>query len=909
MAPRSSISSVCPECGFRFKVDSKYAGRRARCPREECGTTFQIPAAQEEPHRLSDLDETQRVSGPRTAGSKAKTPVRRAIAPRAEATADDHVDLEARDVSSRRSRSSAASTRRAVKAKSSPLKALNRDWFLKRWPMLVGVGCLLLAGLGLAFAPRGTRTADGRVIPVAEAVVVKPDLFKTQVQPFVQKHCVECHSKEDAEGGIDLTKYENPDTFIKGDARKTWEKVLAMLEIGAMPPPDSPQPEIKDKEAVVAWLNDKLFNLDCNMISDPGRVTIRRLNRAEYNNTVRDLLGVNFQPADDFPSDDVGYGFDNIGDVLSLTPLLMEKYLDAAEKITDQAIPVSSGKPNKQHFAAKALKTNGKFEIMDDGFYGLISAGSVYFDYEAKTDGVYTISIIAKAQQHGKDLAHMDLQVDNKLQKGFDVRGNMRTNDYGHQMPLKAGTHRINVEFTNDFWERDKGDRNLYVSQIDVIAPAIVPPLTGFVSTRPGNGKSVHDAAVEVLKPFVTRAFRRPGTDDELSKFVAITEAAVKDGEPFDRAIQYAVQGVLISPSFLFRVETDAKPNDPRAEHVVTDYELASRVSYFVWSSMPDQELFDLASRGELRKPEILDQQVKRMLKDSKSRALADNFAAQWLNLRSLDEFEADTKLFPEFSSQLRDDMRAETLLVFESIVKEDRSILDFLDADFTFVNPRLAKLYGLPAPKADKFEKVPLNVSQRAGVLTHASILTLTSNPDRTSPVKRGKWIMENILGTPPPPPPPNVPDLEETSKARPEASLREALAVHRESPVCASCHTTMDVLGFGFENFNAIGQWRDRDGTHPVDASGTLPSGESFKSAVELVRILKGRQKQFSRTLSEKLLTYALGRGLEYYDRCAVDEVMKRLDGQNHKFSAMILGIVNSRPFQQRRGDGERD
>ncbi len=758
---------------------------------------------------------------------------------------------------------------------------------------------MLAPNRGNQNGPFATQTADA---------APKPDVFQTQVRPFVTKYCGECHSKNDPQGGLDLVRYDQPDAIIKGKDREEWIKVLSMLQVGAMPPVDAAQPDAKLKQDVVAWLEDKLFNLDCKLIDDPGRVTIRRLNRAEYNNTVRDLLGVNFEPAHDFPSDDVGYGFDNIGDVLSLSPLLMEKYLDAAEKISGEVIPVVDGGKPRRTIGAKDLKSKEGFDIVDEGYLGMNSSGSAHVDYDASVDGDYVLRIRAKADQYGREQAKMELRVDGKAVQTFEVRGQRRPNDYEHRLSFKAGTHRIEVLFTNDFWEKDKGDRNLYVGQFVIEAPASAAPKSAFLTALPSNDLPARTAAEQTLRPFLARAFRRPPTDAEVTKYVAIVEMAISEKEPYPKAMQYALQAVLIAPSFLFRIETDQRPDDPKTDRQVTDYELASRLSYFLWSSMPDNELFELAAKGELRKREVIELQTLRMLKHPKSKALTDNFAAQWLNLRGLDEITPDASLFPDFNDGLRDDMKRETLLVFEAIVKEDRSVLDFLDANFTFANPRLAKLYGLPAPQADQFEKVSLNPAQRAGVLTHASILTLTSNPDRTSPVKRGKWIMENILGTPPPPPPPNVPDLEETKKSKPGASLREQLQVHRESPMCASCHTTMDTLGFGFENFNAIGAWRTKDGEQAIDASGKLPSGESFKSPVELVRILKARGPQFSRSLSEKLLTYALGRGLEYYDRCAVDEVLKRLKSNDQRFSAMVLGIVTSKPFLTRRGDGER-
>lgn len=761
----------------------------------------------------------------------------------------------------------------------------------------------------MLLAPNGNSGGTvGAMQDVAAAAEPEPDIFHEKLQPFVKQYCHECHSADEPQAGLDFTQYKNEDELIKGKPREEWEKVLAMLETGAMPPPDMEQPPDAVRLELVAWLEDKLFNLDCDMIDDPGRVTIRRLNRAEYNNTIRDLLGVDFNPADDFPSDDVGYGFDNIGDVLSLSPLLMEKYLDAAEQITGQAIPVVNPRDTRFAFGIDRLRAAGASK-RGGGFFALSSADTIYLNYDAPIDGEYEVTFRAKAQQHGPDPARMRIDIDKKAVRTFDVTGQMRAADYTHKMTLKAGRYRIAASFINDFYQPGKGDRNLYVGQFHVQPPASREKLERVIIAYPGEGLSEDEALARVLRAFTDKAFRRPATDDEVKTYAGVAHMARDEGESYEQSIQYAVQAVLISPSFLFRIETDQQPDDPMSERPVTDYELASRLSYFLWSTMPDDELFDLASRGELRRHDVLTRQVRRMLKDPKSQTIVDNFAVQWLNLAMLDEMVMDPGVFPKFDPGLRGDMKRESLMLFEAVMKEDRSLLDFLDADFTFVNERLAKHYGLNDIKGGEFQKVSLNPQQRAGVLTHASILTLTSNPERTSPVKRGKWILENILGKSPPPPPPGVPELDVTQKSAPDASLREQLEKHRADPGCNSCHRTMDSLGFGFENFDATGRWRDRDGDFEIDSSGELPTGEKFSGPVELVRILKGRSREFSRSFAEKMLTYALGRGLHYYDRCAVDEILTRLESNDYRFSELILGITQSKPFLERRGDGDRE
>jgi hypothetical protein len=383
---------------------------------------------------------------------------------------------------------------------------------------------------------------------------------------------------------------------------------------------------------------------------------------------------------------------------------------------------------------------------------------------------------------------------------------------------------------------------------------------------------------------------------------------ADKEGESFENSVKLALEAVLVSPHFLFRGELQPRPRDPNSIHPIDEFALASRLSYFLWSSMPDDELFALAERGKLRK--TLDAQVRRMLKESRARALVENFAGQWLQIRNLKLIAPDTVQFPEFDDNLRAAMEKETQLFFEAIMKGDRSVLEFLDSDYTFVNERLARLYGIAGVGGEQFQRVSLKGSQRGGLLTQASILTITSNPTRTSPVKRGKWILDNILGTPPPPPPPDVPDLKEGKEAVLSGTLRQRMEQHRENTLCASCHARMDPIGFGFENFDGIGAWREKDGSFPIDPAGKLVSGETFQGPADLKQILLNRKKEeFLRCLSERLLTYSLGRGLEYYDRKAVDQIAQGLAKSKYKFSSLVLGVVKSAPFQMRRGEEEKD
>jgi hypothetical protein len=425
------------------------------------------------------------------------------------------------------------------------------------------------------------------------------------------------------------------------------------------------------------------------------------------------------------------------------------------------------------------------------------------------------------------------------------------------------------------------------------------------MTCRPADKTDPADCARAILRPFATRAFRRPATDNEIERLTRLVATAVKEGDSFERGIQVALEAVLVSPHFLFRIELDRDPLNPRAVRTINDYELATRLSYFLWSSMPDDELLKLAHDGTLRKEGNLAAQVHRMLKDPRASALVDNFAGQWLQLRNLQLANPDRKQFPGFDEELRKAMETETKLFFEAIIREDRSVLEFLDADFTFVNERLAKHYGIKGVKGEQFQKVALTNGERGGLLSQASILTVTSNPTRTSPVKRGKWILENLLNAPPPPPPPNVPELEEAKAGKPlEGTLRQRMEQHRTNPACAVCHTQMDAIGFGLENYDPVGAWRTKDGNADIDPSGTLPGDLTFKTPAELKAILKARDGEFRRCLAEKLLTYALGRGLEYYDKCTVDIIVKNVAASHDRFSALVLEIVNCDAFQKRRG-----
>ncbi len=752
-----------------------------------------------------------------------------------------------------------------------------------------------------------------------DEAAVRAQRFDAEFPRLMKAHCWKCHGGSEPKGELRLDqgwKYAD----IATD-RARWESVLEMIETGAMPPDDQPQPKPAERQQLVTLLESALFELDCDLPRDPGRVTVRRLNRNEYDNTLRDLLGLDLKLARDFPSDDVGNGFDNIGDVLALPPLLLEKYIEAAEKAAAAAIQDPRSLRQREVREGDRLRPSGSARRTDDG-YLMVSEGSVATRFQIERPGKYRLRITAGADQAGPEVAKMEVRGPEGLRHVIDVPAKRtELQPYDWTLDLPQGEQRIEVRFINDYYRPDdpdpnNRDRNLLVKSVALAGPETLEASEFSESHRrlvtarpddPADRRQLRDAARRVLEPLVRRAFRRPVSREELSMYVGLVELATANGETYERGLQVALTGVLVSPQFLFRLEREPDSDDPTQARPLNDFELATRLSYFLWSSMPDDELFQLAEEGKLKQPEILEGQVRRMLRDPKAWALAENFAAQWLNLRNLADVSPDPATFPEFNDQLRRDMQRETLEFFMAIVREDRPITEFLTADYTYVNQRLAAFYGLPQDRVqgEEFQRVSLDPGKRQGVLTQASILTLTSNPQRTSAVKRGKWIMENLLGTPPPEPPPDVPMLEETQKTSPELSLRQQMEVHRSNPVCASCHRQMDALGFGFENYDAIGRWRDTDGKTPIDASGVLPGGESFAGPRELIAILSGEREQFGRFMAEKLLTFALGRGLEYYDQCAVREIAEEMDQAEYRFSALVLGIVQSEPFLLRRGE----
>jgi len=923
-------SFQCPSCGLRFRVDSRYLGRRVRCPRNGCEQSIRLQASSQEP-AVGDQPESSSTGASKIAASPA------ASGSENSATAD----VWQRSATSRQSRSQQRQ-QRMMRQISSSRHRTSRGWTRRGLAAAVvlitavGVAAVLMPGSGFRLSasadPFGTGADD---VPIDSALLEagevrtaamieadrrmkeRQDRLDQHILPYFRTYCLDCHGPDLQEGGIRVDVIATPAEFLQ-DHRK-WERVYRMMNAGAMPPADhEPLPPPDQQKRVLDMIYDEIFNFDCELVQHAGRPAVQRLNRAEYNNTIRDLFGITLTPADDFPQDDVGEGFDNIGDVLSVPPLLMEKYLDAAEAVAREVIDTRDLTDGLQlDFPAEKLRMGrdqGRPGIDNRGFATLSTTGRLAAEIELPADGEYRIVVEANATQAGDELARMALLMDGESLLEAEIPGHQQATTVEHTVELQAGKHRVAAAFLNDFYQPDAEDPKLRDRNMGVRHIRVSGPLNGdadlhhevhrrLVRVAPSADVAVRQAAAQVMEDLLFRAFRRPATGEEIQRYAGLVDQVVTEyEESWEYGLFVAVQAVLVSPEFLFRLETEPASGDREEDQVLNDYEVASRLSYFLWSTMPDEELFDLAKAGQLRRAEVLSAQVERMLKDPRASALGDNFAAQWLNLRNLSLVEPNPELFPDFSDELRADMAEETLKFFNSLVAEDRPISDFLNADYTYINQRLAKHYGIPEVSGEEFVRVSLAGTRRAGVLTHASILTLTSNPGRTSPVKRGKWILENILAQAPPPAPAGVPALEESAEDVSDLTLREQLERHRADPGCAVCHITMDALGMGFENFDAIGQWRDEEAGKPVDASGDLPDGGHFSGAIELISLLEQQQDEFVKAFTEKLMTYALGRGLEYYDRCAVDRIVETARPQQHSFSALAKAIVLSDSFLKR-------
>ncbi|HVX83276.1 MAG TPA: DUF1592 domain-containing protein [Phycisphaerae bacterium] len=965
---------------------------------------------------------------------------------------------------------------------------------IRRAGILLSAYAGVITAAAIPFVWAAAPDAGG---PKTEAALQADALadYHQRVEPVLEKYCFACHGDGMARGGFSMDKSDTLEEILA--QKKHWEAALGYINKKQMPPADvDDQPTKAERAVITGWIERNVYHMDAAH-PDPGRVTIRRLNRTEYSNSIRDLVGVDFDPAADFPADDAGYGFDNIGDVLTMPPMLLEKYLSAADAVVNAALPTAPPKSVVRHFAAaqaevgfnaigdrgdgwvqlisleeddvavelplpagdylfrvtafakrtggalvgfgsqehdpaatreapvppklgffvgstfikdaevstdeghpgtyevrvglpagksrlrvvarrtrgganelimvngkigkqqdgiffvkslevegplpaaivrtraKELQTSGEGKINDAGDWLMAHNGQAGTSFVLEKDAEVILRARAYANQCGDEPAKMQLMVDGKAAETVDVTApgtllpipgqhlfeisllDARPYVYEIREKLAAGKHTFAAGFINEAEDAKNANpnlrkRNLVVSYLEVVntqAPLPTPAMPAafarnFAMSLPAGDKKVARAR-GILTAFARRAWRRPASGKEIERLVGLFEMADKRGETFENSLKLPLKAVLISPHFLFRGEVQADPNNPQAVHPIDEYALATRLSYFLWSTTPDDELLDLAERGELRAH--LSEQLKRMVASPKSRALVDNFAAQWLHFRDLTYSSPDKELFPQFDDATRKAMQTETALFCDSLIREDRPVTELLSADYTFLNARLAKFYGIEGVNGEEFRKVSLAGTKRSGgVLTQGSILTLTSNPTRTSPVKRGKWVLENLLNAPPPPPPPNIPALPGDSHPN-SGTLREQMERHRADPTCASCHAMMDPIGFGLEHFNAVGQWRDVDDSkEAIDATGVLVTGESFNDPADLAKILiTTKRDDFLHAVAEKMLTYALGRGVEYYDRPAVDKIVEQMEAHGDRFSSLIEGIVTSVPFEYRRGE----
>ena len=744
----------------------------------------------------------------------------------------------------------------------------------------------------------------GSLITVTSVSADSPLLetgYRDVLRPLLNAYCIDCH---DSDSDISLDEDQSAAAIQKN--RNVWLRALAQVQLGTMPPEDGQAMDAATRKSMIKVIDQLANSVDCVRNPNAGKVAIRRLNRAEYRNTVRDLTSVDYQPAAGFPGDDVGYGFDNIGDVLSLPPILIEKYLDAAEVVSGKAIYTPP--PGQIYEIDKAPS-----DLIDAEKYsprgntlGLASNGTVSLQNDLPFGGDYTLTITASGDQAGPDPCIMKV-VCGRSEKLIEVP-NENEKDYDVTMRVGRGTRTFEISFTNDFY-RDGQDRNLRLHHVRLrgeekrtsyVSPNELPAShRKLIFVEPNLDRTDDQATATVLSRLASRAFRRPALNTEVERLTKLAAQVRQDGGSYEEGIQVALQAIMVSPHFLFKVEQPRQPQADGKMPLISEYELATRISYFLWSSMPDDELLLLAHRGELRDRKKLLDKIARMMRDRRANRFVENFAGQWLQLRNLDSVNPDTRLFRGFDEEVRKLMRRETLTFFASVMRENMPVTTLLDGNFTYINERLAKYYGMRGISGDNFRKVSLAGSPRGGLLTQASVLTVTSNPTRTSPVKRGKWILDNLLGTPPPPAPPNIPELE---KSRLVGTLRQRMEQHRDNPSCAACHNMMDPLGFALENFDAVGQWRTRDGRDEIDASGKLPDGTQFTGVDDLRKLLSTERKdQFVRCLADKMMIYAIGRGTEYYDKCAIDKIMLDVARHDYKFAYLIAGIIQSDPFQK--------
>ena len=825
----------------------------------------------------------------------------------------------------------------------------------KRW-FAAGVAVVFTlpaAAAGPAFAQAGASAAAS----------ISPQ------RALLNRYCVTCHNERVVAGngsgmmaeqlrlvGLAL---DSADVDNVTEDPELWEKVVRKLRVGAMPPQPRPRPDQETYDGFRRWLEDELDRV-AEARPNPGRTqAFHRLNQAEYRNVIRDLLDLEIDVEALIPADAPDRnGFDNIATSLSLSPALFERYVSAAKKIGRLAIgeaPTGGAEIATYDVPLNLIQNDQQSEDLPFG-----SRGGAAIRHYFPVDGEYRIKVRLQTNYvgyiRGIDDAHeIEFRLDGRrierltfggeapgMPAPISFAGNIRgTDDWEHYVlhaddPLEAtvsvaaGPHTIGVSFPRETWEeegvlqpRQTGfalainempDGNPALSSVQITGPLRVDGPGDTPSRRriftclpePSAAEAEQAAcARQILDTLARRAYRRPATEGDVATLLAFYEWGRADGG-FEKGIQFALERLLADPDFLYRVERDPVDMAGGASYPITDLELASRLSFFLWSSIPDDELLAAAENGTLSEPAVLDAQVRRMLADPRSQAMVDNFAGQWLYLRNMGGVYPDPNIFPEFDENLREAFTRETELFIGNQLQADASVLELLSADYTYVNQRLAEHYGIPDIYGNRFRRVKLDGVPRGGLLGHGSVMTVTSYPNRTSPVLRGKWVLENLLGAPPPEPPPDIPALEERNEDGEPVSMREAMAQHRENPACSVCHAPMDPIGFALQNYDAIGGWRDvNEGNTPVDASGVLPGGERFEGRAGLSDLLLDRPDEIVGTVTEKLLMYALGRGLEYYDAPTVRKIVRKAAGEDYRWSSIILGIVNSTPFQMRRSD----
>lgn len=762
-----------------------------------------------------------------------------------------------------------------------------------------------------AFRFLGNAAAGAVALATGQAETASADLdlrWKNEVLPLVETYCHDCHGDGLKKGELAIDRFGTIAEMQEN--REVWKRIRDHIRHRLMPPPDEDQLNDAERAKLLAWIDDAVFPVD-PANPDPGRVTLRRLNRVEYQSTLRDLLRVDAAVMELIPPDDSGYGFDNIGDVLTLSPAHLERYLEASRVALEMAVIPGEMPRHESRFAGRDLRGSG--HRSEEGHY-LNTSGEAAARFRAERPGRYRITVTAGGTK-GADISPlMEFRADGKKLHEWSVDAPMeRPAEYTCEVRFEeAGTIDVAAAFTNDFWDEHdpdpaRRDRNLKVNQVKITGPLDGPPPPKPESHRrilvdrlAGEDDGAY--ALRVLTQFSRKAFRRPPREGEVERYLELVSLAEKEG--VEHGIRLALEAMLVSPAFLYREEPQSEPDNAGKIQQIDEHSLATRLSYFFWSTMPDARLMDLASRGELR--ENLDGEIDRLLRDSRSQEFISNFTGQWLRLRDVAAAAPARREFPRFDSRLRDAMRRETEMLFSHVVREDLPMATLLNADFTFLNESLARHYGIDGVKGGDFRKVTLTDSRRHGILGHGSFHLLTSYPLRTSPVLRGKYVLENLLDTEPPPPPPNIPQLEPPSRRGDQRSLREQMEKHREDPSCSSCHALMDPIGFGLENFDASGAWRDQENGKPIDSSGELVNGRKFQGVEELRKVLvTDHRSDFHRSVATKLLTYALGRGLDWYDKPALDRIVAETEAADGSSRAMLRAVVRSVPFQFRRGD----